>query len=75
MEQLQKEYVGAERELMERKTKVMLKITRKLNEVIKRIAKRDKYDYIFANAAVLWAPQHVDLTNEVIRIYNDQRRK
>jgi outer membrane protein len=70
MEMLQKEYVGAERELMQRKTKVMLKITRKLNKVIARVAKRDKFDYIFANAAVLWAPRHVDLTNQVIRLYN-----
>lgn len=70
MEMLQKEYVGAERELMQRKTKVMLKITRKLNKVIGKVAKRDKYDYIFANAAVLWAPRHVDLTNQVIRLYN-----
>lgn len=70
MEALQKEYMGAERELMQRKTKVMLRITRKLNKVIAKLAKRDGYSYIFANAAVLWAPRHVDLTNEVIRQYN-----
>ena len=70
MEALQKEYLGAERELMGRKTRAMQKITRKLNRIIEKVAKRDKYDYIFANAAVLWAPRHVDLTNEVIRLYN-----
>lgn len=71
MEQLQKEYAEAERELMQRKTAVMMKISRKLNTVIEGVAKRDSYDYIFANAAVLWAPRHVDLTNEVIRLYNN----
>lgn len=69
-EGLQKRYVEAERELMKKKTKAMMDITRKLTGVIQKVAKRDKYDYIFANAAVLWAPQHVDVTNEVIRQYN-----
>ena len=67
---LQKRYLQAERELMARKTKVMLKITKKLNKIIQKIARNGKFDYIFANAAVLWAPRHVDLTNEVIRQYN-----
>ena len=70
MEGLRKEYMLAERKLMERKTKEMLKISRKLNRIIQRLATRDNYDYIFANAAVLWAPRHVDVTNEVIRLYN-----
>lgn len=74
MESLQKEYMGAERQLMERKTQAMLKITNKLNKIIERLAAREKFDYIFANAAVLWAPRHVDLTNEVIRMYNNQNR-
>ncbi len=69
-EGLQKRYLDAERELMEKKTKVMMKITQRLNTVIQKIAQQSKYDYIFANAAVLWAPRHVDLTNEVIRQYN-----
>ena len=69
-EKLQKRYMEAERELMKRKTNVMLTLTKKLTRVIEKIAKRDKYDYVFNNAAVLWAPRHVDVTNEVIRIYN-----
>jgi outer membrane protein len=69
-EALQKRYVEAERELVKKKTKAMMKITNKLTMIIQRIAKRDGYDYIFANAAVLWAPRHVDVTNEVIRQYN-----
>lgn len=70
MENLRKEYLQAERKLMERKTKEMMKISRKLNRIIQKIAKRDSYDYIFNNAAVLWAPRHTDLTNAVIRLYN-----
>jgi outer membrane protein len=69
-ESLQKRYLMAERELMKLKTREMLKITKKLSRVVERIAKRDKYDYIFSNAAVLWAPRHVDLTNEVIRQFD-----
>lgn len=69
-ESLQKRYLQAERELMKMKTKEMLRITKKLSKVIERLAKRDNYDYIFANAAVLWAPRHVDLTNEVIRQFD-----
>jgi outer membrane protein len=69
-EAVQKRALMAERELMKLKTKEMLKITKKLSRVVERLAKRDKYDYIFANAAVLWAPRHVDLTNEVIRQFD-----
>jgi outer membrane protein len=69
-EELQKRYVDAERDLMEKKTKAMLKITKKLNGVIQKIAQNDKFDYIFNGAAVLWAPRHTDITNEVIRNYN-----
>jgi outer membrane protein len=73
-EGLQKRYMDAERELMAKKTDVMMKITKKLNKVIEDIAQRDKFDYIFANAAVLWAPRHVDITNEVIRLYNKGKK-
>ena len=41
-----------------------------LTKVIERLARQQKFDYIFDNAAVLWAPRHVDLTNEVIREFN-----
>jgi outer membrane protein len=69
-EALQKRYLQAERELMNKKAKEMLKISKKLTKVIERIAKGDRYDYVFDNAAVLWAPRHVDLTNEVIRKFD-----
>jgi outer membrane protein len=69
-EDLQKRYLDAERTLMEKKTKEMMKITQRLNKVIQGIAVKEKYDYIFSNAAVLWAPRHVDVTNEVIRAFN-----
>jgi outer membrane protein len=72
-EELQKQYVDAERTLMEKKTKEMLKIAGKINKVVQRLAERDKYDYIFNSAAVLWAPRHVDLTNEVIRALDAAR--
>jgi Skp family chaperone for outer membrane proteins len=55
---------------MSKKTKMMLRITKKLGRIIKKIAAKDRYDYIFNNAALLHAPRHVDLTNEVIRRYN-----
>lgn len=67
---LQQEYVAAERKLMEEKTKIMLKISKKLNTVIQQIAKRDGYDYIMTNAAVLWAPKSSDVTDAVIAQYN-----
>ena len=67
---LQKRYLGAERELMKEKTQVMMRLSKKLGKVIQSIAKKDRYDYVFNNAAVLWAPRHTDLTNQVIRIYN-----
>jgi outer membrane protein len=69
-EALQKRYLEAERDLMEDKTKAMMKISNKINKVIQVLAQREKYDYIFNNAAVMWAPPHVDLTNEVIRSLN-----
>ena len=70
MESLKQDYVKAERSLAKKQSDAMMKITRKINGIIKSLAKRGGYDYIFANAAVLWAPNHVDVTNEVIRLYN-----
>ncbi len=67
---LQKEYVTAERHLLKLKAKEMMRIQKKLNVIVARIAKREKFDYIFNNAALLWAPPHVDLTNQVIRAFN-----
>ena len=67
---LHKEYVQAERELLKRKAREMMKIQKKLNKIIQRIAKKDNFDYIFNNAAILWAPRHVDITNQVIRSFN-----
>ena len=67
---LQKRYMGAERSLMTEKTQVMMRLSQKLGKVIQGIAKKENYDYVFNNAAVLWAPRHTDLTNQVIRIYN-----
>lgn len=69
-QQVRKEYLLAERRLMKRKTKVMLRISKKINRIIEKIARHNNYDYIFTNAAVLFAPRHVDVTNEVIRRYN-----
>jgi len=71
-EALMKRAADAERTLMQRKTREMLNITKRLSKVIEKLAKRSKYDYIFANAAVLWAPRHVDLTNEVIREFDNK---
>lgn len=69
-EGLRKEYMMAERKLLRQKTVELQKISVKLNRIILKLAKRDKYDYIFSNAAVLYAPRHTDMTNEVIRLYN-----
>jgi Skp family chaperone for outer membrane proteins len=73
-EELQKRYLDLERLLMEKKTKVMMKITKKLNKIIQKLSERDKYDYVFNGAAILWAPRHVDMTNEVIRLYNNSKK-
>jgi len=69
-QELRQEYLMAERRLMQQKAKELSKISKKLNQIIQKIAKRDHFDYIFNNVAVLWAPRHVDITNEVIRLYN-----
>ncbi len=73
-QELQKRYLAAEKELMTKQTKELMKIQSKLSVIIEKIAAKEKYDYIFANEAVLWAPRHVDLTNEVIRLYNDNKK-
>ena len=73
MENLQKQYMEAEKRFSEQKANLFMKITKKLNVVIEKIAKQQKFDYIFNNAAVLWAPRYVDVTNEVIRTYNQSK--
>jgi outer membrane protein len=46
----------------------------KLMPIVTRIAQRDGMTFVFEkNKGILYAPAYLDITNELVRVYNDQR--
>jgi outer membrane protein len=50
----------------------MAAILQKLNQVVAEIAERESIAFVMDKATLLYGPQAADLTNEVVRRYNDK---
>ena len=74
--EIQKALMKERQELQELEQKALLKITKKMRKVIKKIGDSGKYLIILESqdARMLYAKPHLDLTNEVIRKYNKKHR-
>ena len=68
--ELQETYVKLERELSQARVKLIQKILRKAEPVIKDIAKRQGYTVILDRGAVVWADDAVDITAQVNKKLN-----
>jgi len=64
-QQMQEELQGKEQEAMQGISKRMVQI---VNEVVDR----EGFTYVLDKAALLYAPPASDITNEVVRRYNDR---
>ena len=63
--ELQEDLAGKEQQAMQ-------SILQKLNSVVAEIAERESLAYVMDKASLLYAPAAADITNEVVRRYNDR---
>jgi outer membrane protein len=63
--ELQEDLAGKEQQAMQ-------SILQKLNTVVAEIAERESITFVMDKASLLYAPQAADITNEVVRRYNDR---
>jgi outer membrane protein len=47
-------------------------ILQRLQQVVAEIAERESFNYVMDKGTLLYAPQAADITNEVVRRYNDR---
>ena len=59
-------------EVAESQQKELQPILNRMQQVIEQIAKREGLTLVVDRAAVAYAPPSLELTNEVVRLYNDQ---
>jgi outer membrane protein len=68
--ELQAVYAKLQRELAEAEMKIQQEILGRMGTILEQLAKDADYTMIVRKDALLWAPEHLDVTNEVIRRYN-----
>jgi outer membrane protein len=68
---LQETYVRLQKELQEREATETGRIFKRMSTVIAQIAQKEGVTYVLEkNTGILYAPPSLDLTNELIRMYN-----
>lgn len=72
LQMLQQTYAEKQKELVTEEAKLTQKIFARMGKILATVGKKDGYTMIFekSESSLLWAPTHLDLTNELIRRYN-----
>jgi len=74
--ELQQTYMKLQRELVGQESQLTQEIGGKLRRIVEKIGDRDGYTMILdLSAGVLFHKRHLDITDEVVRIYNKQHAK
>jgi outer membrane protein len=78
-EQLQKAFVEAQNaagqmqeELSGKEQEAMQSISKRLLQIVAEVSERENFTFVLDKAALLYAPAASDLTNEVVRRYNER---
>ncbi|HWT84950.1 MAG TPA: OmpH family outer membrane protein [Myxococcales bacterium] len=78
-EQLQKAFVEAQsaagqmqEELSGKEQEAMQSISKRLLQVVAEVSDRENFTFVLDKAALLYAPAASDVTNEVVRRYNER---
>jgi outer membrane protein len=78
-EQLQKAFVDAQNaagqmqeELSGKEQEAMQSISKRLLQVVAEVSDRESFTFVLDKAALLYAPAASDVTNEVVRRYNER---
>ena len=78
-EELQKAFIEAQNqanemqeELSGKEQEAMSSISKRLLQVVAEVSEKDSFSFVLDKAALLYAPAASDLTNEIIRRYNER---
>jgi outer membrane protein len=78
-EELQKAFMDAQngaqqmqQELTNKEQEAMLGINKRMAQIVNEIVDRENFNYVIDKAALLYAPPSADITNEVVRRYNER---
>ena len=78
-EELQKAYVEAQNagmqmqeELTSKEQEAMQNISKRLIQVVAEVSDKERFTFVLDKAALLYAPAASDVTNEVVRRYNER---
>ncbi|MBI5490185.1 MAG: OmpH family outer membrane protein [Deltaproteobacteria bacterium] len=72
--ELQNTYARYQRELAEKELELTKAIFEKMEQILRRIGQSDGYEMIFdkSEAGLVWAPDHLNLTDKLIQMYNSE---
>ena len=72
LQELQATYVNLQKELAAQEAKLTKTIYDRMGRILSKIGEKGGYTMILekSQSSVLWAPRHLDLTNDLIRRYN-----
>ncbi len=74
--ELQQTYARLQKELLDEETKLTQRIGARIQKVVEKIGDRDSYTVIFnIGDNVLYYKRHQDVTDEVVKLYNQQHGK
>jgi outer membrane protein len=78
-EELQKAFLDAQQcaqhmqeELSGKEQEAMMGINKRMAQIVNEIVDRENFNYVIDKAALLYAPPSADITNEVVRRYNER---
>ncbi len=60
----------AQKALSDRERKATQTLFLRMSSVVQTIAKAEGFDFVFERAALVYAPESLDITNELVRKYN-----
>jgi outer membrane protein len=68
--------LGQDGEVLKRNEELTAPIVEKINKIIDKISKDERYDFIFdeANGGLIWAKPGYDLTDRVVRMLNSEQQ-
>ena len=71
-EKVQQSYMRHQKDLQEKEGEVTQKIFERMQKIIQKIAQAENFSMVLdkTQAGIIFAKQHLDLTNDVIRRYN-----
>lgn len=79
MEELQSAFMSAQgqaqqmqEELQGKEQEAMTSISRRMIQIVGEVSDKEKFDFVFDKAVLLYAPPAQDMTNEVVRRYNEK---